>query len=128
MTKLIGIIFLLFSFFSNSYSDDIYKAFAVAIYDENKMGENIQHKTTTQNDYNGICYVKIAIFGKISNNSKIEVNIGNSIGNFQEKIPITNNKNIVIGYEYSFKFYTVTKGHIEVKVDNKLYDSKVFVK
>ena len=98
------------------------------IYDENGKGENVQHTKITQNNYNGICYTKIAIFGNINNNSRIEVIIGNSIGNFENKIPLTNDKNIVIGYEYTFKHYTVEKGHIEVKIDNKLYDSKVFVK
>ena len=125
MSRLILIFFFLFSF---SYSNDIYKAFAVAIYDENNHGENIQHSKITQNDYNGICYTKIAIFGKVSNNSKIDINIGNSLGNLENKIPLTNNKNIVIGYEYTFKHYTVDKGYIEVRVDNKLYDSKVYVK
>lgn len=125
MSRLILIFFFLFSF---SYSNDIYKAFAVAIYDENNHGENVQHTKITQNNYNGICYTKIAIFGNINNNSRIEVIIGNSIGNFENKIPLTNDKNIVIGYEYTFKHYTVEKGHIEVKIDNKLYDSKVFVK
>ena len=124
MAKLIFLFFLLLSF---SYSNTIYKAFAVAIYDENGKGENVQHTKITQNNYNGICYTKIAIFGNINNNSRIEVIIGNSIGNFENKIPLTNDKNIVIGYEYTFKHYTVEKGHIEVKIDNKLYDSKVFV-
>ena len=100
MSRLILIFFFLFSF---SYSNDIYKAFAVAIYDENNHGENIQH-------------------------SKIDINIGTSLGNLENKIPLTNNKNIVIGYEYTFKHYTVDKGYIEVRVDNKLYDSKVYVK
>ena len=125
MAKLIFLFFLLLSF---SYSNTIYKAFAVAIYDENGKGENIQHAKITQNNYSDICYTKIAIFGNINNNSRIEVIIGNSIGNFENKIPLTNDKNIVIGYEYTFKHYTVEKGHIEVKIDNKLYDSKVFVK
>ena len=115
MSRLILIFFFLFSF---SYSNDIYKAFAVAIYDENNHGENIQHSKITQNDYNG----------KVSNNSKIDINIGTSLGNLENKIPLTNNKDIVIGYEYTFKHYTVDKGYIEVRVDNKLYDSKVYVK
>lgn len=125
MARLIFLFFLLLSF---SYSNNIYKAFAVAIYDENGKGENIQHAKITQNNYSDICYTKIAIFGKINNNSRIEVNIGNSIGNFENKVPLINDKNIVIGYEYSFKHYTVEKGYIEIRIDNKLYDSKVFVK
>lgn len=125
MARLIFLFFLLLSF---SYSNNIYKAFAVAIYDENGKGENIQYAKITQNNYSDICYTKIAIFGKINNNSRIEVNIGNSIGNFENKVPLINDKNIVIGYEYSFKHYTVEKGYIEIRIDNKLYDSKVFVK
>lgn len=122
------VLFLLLLFINFSFSTEIYKAFAVAIFDENFKGENVQHSKSTQNNYNGICYTKIAIFGTINNNSKIDVTIGNSIGNFENKTPLTNDKNIVIGYEYTFKHYTVNKGFIEVRIDNKLYDSKVFVK
>ena len=57
MAKLIFLFFITIFFLLNT----IYKAFAVAIYDENGKGENVQHIKITQNNYNGICYTKIAI-------------------------------------------------------------------
>ncbi len=125
MARLILILSILFSI---SYSNQINKAFVFAIFDENGKSENLQNSYSTQNDYNEICYTKIAVFGKILHNTNVTVNIGNSIGNFESKTPITDIRKIVIGYEYTFKHYSVTSGRIEVKVDNKLYDARVFVK
>lgn len=85
-------------------------------------------KKITQDDYNGICFSKIVIFGNISNNSKIEVKIGNSLGYIQNQIPIYNKNKIKIGTEITFIHYNVDKGYFEIKIDNKLYDSKVFIK
>ena len=35
---------------------------------------------------------------------------------------------IKIGEELTFKHFNVKKGYFEVKIDNKIYDSKVFIK
>ena len=58
----------------------------------------------------------------------IEVKIGNSLGYLENSLPIYNNQKIYIGEELTFKHYNVSKGYFEVKIDNKLYDTKVFVK
>jgi len=127
MKKFILTLFLtisnLFSFDSN-----IQGSYAIGVFHENGTGENIQHKKITQDDYNGTCFSKIVIFGNISNNSKIEVKIGNSLGYIQNQIPIYNKNKIKIGIEITFIHYNVDKGYFEIKIDNKLYDSKVFIK
>ncbi|RXJ85750.1 hypothetical protein [Arcobacter cloacae] len=127
MKKFILTLFLtisnLFSFDSN-----IQGSYAIGVFHENGTGENIQHKKITQDDYNGTCFSKIVIFGDISNNSKIEVKIGNSLGYIQNQIPIYNKNKIKIGTEITFIHYNVDKGYFEIKIDNKLYDSKVFIK
>lgn len=127
MKKFILTLFLtisnLFSFDSN-----IQGSYAIGVFHENGTGENIQHKKITQDDYNGTCFSKIVIFGNISNNSKIEVKIGNSLGYIQNQIPIYNKNKIKIGTEITFIHYNVDKGYFEIKIDNKLYDSKVFIK
>lgn len=121
---------LLIIFYSNffAFSSDIRAAYAIGIFHENGTGENIQHKKSSQNDYNGICFSKIVIFGNYNQNSKIEVKIGNSLGHLKNKAPIFNDKKIQIGNELTFIHYTVTKGLFEIKIDDKLYDSKVFIK
>ena len=111
-----------------SFDSDIRSAVAVGVYHENGNGENVQHKKITDDDYNGTCFSKIVIFGYYSNNSNIEVKIGNSIGHFQRKIPIFNDFKIKIGDELTFKHYNISKGYFQVKINNKLYDTKVFVK
>lgn len=122
------IVLLLILLLNLSYSSNIQKAFAVAVFDEDGKGENIQNKRITENDYNGICYSKIIIFGQFNNNLNLDIKIGNSIGTYESKIPISNQNNIVIGYELTFKHYTVTSGYFEVRIDGKLYDTKVFIK
>lgn len=123
-------ILTLFLIISNLFSFDsnIQGSYAIGIFHENGTGENIQHKKITQDDYNGICFSKIVIFGNISNNSKIEVKIENSLGYIQNQIPIYNKNKIKIGTEITFIHYNVDKGYFEIKIDNKLYDSKVFIK
>ena len=110
-----------------SMPNDIQASYAVAVFHENGTGENIQHKKITDQDYNGICFSKIVVFGEIRN-KKIEVKIGNALGYFESSIPIYNNQKIYIAEELTFKHYNVSKGYFEVKIDNKLYDTKVFVK
>jgi len=111
----------------NAYNSKINSAYAIAIFHENEKGENIQHTRKTKDDYNGICYSKIVVFGKVTN-AKTSVKIGNSVGTFIRAIPIYNKYKIKIAQEQTFKHYNVTKGYIEVRVNKKLYDSKVFVK
>lgn len=126
MNKFIYLLILstitLFGFGSN-----IQASYAIGIFDEKGNGENIQHKKITDNDYDGTCFSKIVIFGNTVN-SKIQVKIGNSLGYFVKSISIYNNKKIKIGEEITFKHYNIKKGYFEVKINNKLYDTKVFVK
>jgi len=111
----------------NAYSSQIKTAHAIAIFHENGNGENIQHLRKTKDDYNGTCFSKIVVFGRL-NNIMPDVKIGNSKGNFIKSIPIYNKQKIKIAQEMTFKHYKVTKGYMEVRVNNKLYDSKVFIK
>ncbi len=108
-------------------SSDIQKAIATGVFHANGRGEKVQHVTTTEENYDGTCYSKIAVFGKIDNKN-IKVRIGDSLGYFQNSIPIYNIQNILIGYELTFLHYNVTKGLFEVSIDGRIYDSKVFVK
>jgi hypothetical protein len=111
----------------NAYSTKIRTAHAIGIFHENGNGENIQHVRKTKDDYNGICYSKIVVFGKL-NGIKPKVKIGNSVGAFIKTISIYNKQKIKIAEEITFKHHNVTKGYIEVRIKEKLYDSKVFVK
>lgn len=110
-----------------SLSDDIKEAYAIAVFHDNGNGENVQHKKTTDADYNGDCFSKIAVLGKIKNND-IQVRIGNSVGYFVNSISIFNVQNIKIGTEITFRHYNVSKGYFEVKIDGRIVDSKVYVK
>lgn len=110
--------------FSNSH---IQGAYAIGIFDENGNGENIQHLTKTQNAYNGFCYSKIAVFGN-NPNDFIEVEIGESKGYIVGNSPIYNKYKIKIGEEIAFKHFNLTSGYFKVKINHKIYDSKVFVK
>ncbi|MBU3014101.1 hypothetical protein KO488_04980 [Poseidonibacter lekithochrous] len=111
----------------NAYSSQIKTAHAIGIFHQNGNGENIQHLRKTKDDYNGTCFSKIVVFGRL-NNIMPDVKIGNSKGNFIKSIPIYNKQKIKIAQEMTFKHYKVTKGYMEVRVNNKLYDSKVFIK
>ena len=108
-------------------SSDIKEALAVGVFHENGAGEKVQRKKITDENYDGICFSKIVVIGKIENKS-IKVRIGESLGYIQNSIPVYNVQNILIGYEITFIHYTVTNGVIEVSIDGRIYDSKVFVK
>lgn len=112
---------------SNAYTTQIKAAHAIGIFHKNGDGENIQHVRKTKDDYNGTCYSKIVVFGKL-NNIKPKIKIGNSIGVFIKAIPIYNMRKIKIAQEMTFKHYNVTKGYIKVTIGKKLFDSKVYVK
>ena len=43
-------------------------------------------------------------------------------------ISIYNKQKIYIAEELTFKHYNVSKGYFEVKINDKIYDTKVFVK
>ena len=111
----------------NAYSSKIKSAHAIGVFHQNGKGENIQHVRETKQNYNGTCYSKIVIFGTF-NQVKVDVKIGNSTGTFYKSIPIYNKQKIKIAQEQTFIHKNVTKGYLEVRVNNKLYDSKVFVK
>lgn len=108
-------------------SNDIQEAYAIAVFHSNGEGENVQHKKITNADYNGDCFSKIAVLGRIDNKD-IQVRIGDSVGYFVNSIPIFNIQNIKIGTEITFQHYNVSKGYFEVKIDGRILDSKVFVK
>lgn len=110
-----------------SYSSNIKQARAIGIFDENGNGENIQRSRKTKNDYNGTCYIKVFVEGKLLN-QKPQVKIGNSLGHFQNSKSIYDKKKIKIGEVYLFKIYNVKKGYISVKIGNRTFDKKVFVK
>ncbi len=125
MKKIAIISLFLFTFiYGKSLPRGIY---AIAIFDEKGIGENVQHTRKTKNDYNGICYTKIFILGELFH-SNPEVTIGTSRGHYQSRIPIFNNKKIKIGEELLYKHYNVKKGYIEVSLYGKIYDTKVYVK
>ncbi len=125
MRILIFIFFTSFALFATN--SEIQASYSVGVFHENGSGENVQHKKITDQDYNGVCFSKIVVFGEIRN-KKIEVKIGKSLGYFESSIPIYNNQKIYIAEELTFKHYNVSKGYFEVKIDDKIYDTKVFVK
>ncbi|RXJ68926.1 hypothetical protein CRV08_05685 [Halarcobacter ebronensis] len=110
-----------------AFETNVKQMFAIGIFDENGVGENIQNVRKTKRDYNGTCYTKIFLRGEISN-TKPTVKIGDSIGHYENSEPITNKNNIIIGKIITFKHYTVTNGVIEVFLGKDLYDARVFVK
>ena len=111
----------------NAYSSKIINAHAIGIFHQNKKGENIQHLKETKENYNGTCYSKIVIFGNM-NKDKADVRIGNATGVLTKSISIYNKQKIKIAQEQTFIHKNVTKGYFEVRINRKLYDSKVFVK
>lgn len=111
---------------SFAFETKIYQAFAIGVFHKNGKGENIQHKKITEEDYNGEVYSKIAVIGKL-NSTIPKVKIGNSIGTLIDRKPIFKD-NRLLGEELSFKQYTVKKGYFTVRIKNRLYDTKVFVK
>ncbi|APW64770.1 hypothetical protein LPB137_02365 [Poseidonibacter parvus] len=111
----------------NAYSSKIKKVHAIGIFHENGKGENVQHLKETKDNYNGTCYSKIVIFGNM-NKDKADVRIGNSTGVLTKSISIYNKQKIKIAQEQTFIHKKVTKGYLEVRINKKLYDSKVFVK
>lgn len=125
MKNILLFLFLISSLFAKT--PNIQKAVAVGIFDENGNGENIQHKKFSDNDYNGICFSKIVVFGKIEQNN-IDVKIGNSIGHFIKSIPIYSKEKHLIAHELTYKHFNITKGYFSIKIDNKLFDTKVFIK
>ena len=110
-----------------AYNSKIEAAYAIGIFDEKGDGENIQHKRITNKDYNNICYSRIVVFGNIPH-ARVQVKIGNSLGHFEKSIFVYNKHKIKIAEEITFKHYTVEKGYFEVRINNKLYDTKVFIK
>ncbi|AXH08815.1 hypothetical protein CP960_00880 [Malaciobacter halophilus] len=129
MKKLIffKVVLLFLSLNLYSASTNIKSAHAIGIFDEHGNGENVQHTRRTKADYNGTCYTKIVVFGQYFH-TKPEVYIGNSKGYFQKSESIFNKRKIKIAEVLTYKHYTVTKGYIKVKIDNKTYDFKVYVK
>lgn len=110
----------------NLFASNI-KSYAIAVFDKNGNGENIQHKRKTTYDYNGDIYSKVVV---LSTNSKIipSIYIGKSKGHFLKSEAIFNSKKRHIAYEITYRHYNVTKGYFEVFINNSLKDSKVFVK
>lgn len=128
MKKLITLLFLINLNLFALTSDDIKEAFAIGMFHSSGSGEKVQNKKVTEDNYDGTCFSKIAILGKLGNNLNIKVRIGSSIGTYQTKAPIYNAKNILIGYELTFIHESVTSGILEVSIDGRIYDSKLYVK
>lgn len=108
-----------------SYQTTFINAYALTIFD-NKKSENIQTKYKTKYNYENEVYITIVVFAKALNN-KPTVNIGSSIGHYISSKRVIKNR-LIIGHELTYKFYTVTKGYLEIRYDNKLYDGKTFIK
>lgn len=125
--KKIYLLLILLSINVFAYSSNIQGAYAIAVFDKNGNGENVQHKMKTDKDYNGTCFSKIVVFGFL-NNKTPQVKIGNSIGQFIKSTPVYGQRNLKIGEELTYKHFGIEKGYFEIRIDNKLYDTKVFVK
>jgi hypothetical protein len=124
--KILTLLFLL-NLSLYAFSTKISSAHAIAIFDKQGNGENIQHLRISKHDYNGLCYSKIVVIGKL-NKTMPTVNIGSSKGHFQKSISIYNRDKIKIGEELTYKHENVTKGYFEVRILGKLFDTKVFIK
>ena len=103
------------------------QAFAIAIFDKNGNGENIQHLRFSKNDYNGTCFSKIVVFGNV-NVKDITVKIGNSFGHYLNSRPIYSKSKLLIANEITFKHFAITKGYFEIKINDKIFDTKVYIK
>jgi hypothetical protein len=124
--KKIFILFIIAFTSVYAYKSNIKGIYAVGIFDAQGRGENIQHKRKTKNDYNGICYTKIFLYGNAFN-VKPEVSIGNSIGHYVNAKPIYDKRNIKIGEELTYKHLNVQNGLLKVTLRNRIFDSKVYV-
>lgn len=127
MMKKILFCFGIFTLSAYAYTSKIINGYAVSIYDEKMVEENIQAKRKSKKDYQGICYTKVYIFGKVLNNGNTKVMIGNSIGHKIKENPIHKNR-LIIGKEIIFKHYTVSKGYLKLYFDGKLLDTKTYIK
>lgn len=110
-----------------SMQSKLINAYAVSIYDAQMIEENIQSKRTTKKDYEGICFTKIYVFGKVLHQGNITVKIGNTIGHKVEEQAIHKNR-LIIGKSILFKHYGVSKGYLQVFLNGKLKDSKTFIR
>lgn len=124
MIKLILIFGLILNF---SYANSkVYTAYSLAIYNSKGEKELIKNKAKTKEDYQGVCISEVFVnFTK--NTPYIEVKIGNSIGHKISSKAVYKN-NIKVGEIIKFKHYGVNKGYLSIKVNNKIYDQKTFIK
>ena len=122
-------ILILFIATSNLFSmpSDIQASYAIGVFHENGMGEKVQNKKITEDNYEGTCFSKIVVLGKIQDNN-IQVRIGDSLGYMENTTNVYNIQNIKIGTEITFRHYNISNGYFEVKIDGRIYDYKVFVK
>lgn len=115
-------------FFTFLNSQNIQKSFLVAIYDKNRV-ENVQHKIKTDFEYKGEIFFIVAIIGSYNKNTNIVTKINGSKGKLIDTKALYNNiTKKIYGYELTFKHLDVRKGYFEIFIDDKLYDTKVFVK
>ena len=124
--KKIILLILLISSHIFGFKSDVKKIFAIGIFNEKGLGENIQNVVKTNNDYNGTCYTKIYLWGTNFKTTP-KVLIGSSIGKYVKSKPIYNKK-VLIGKVMTFKHTNVTKGKLKVYYRQKLYDARVFIK
>lgn len=107
-------------------SSKIYNAYALTISDENGKKENIQNKRATTSDFNGICFVEIFVNSKYKTDIP-KVTIDTAIGHFQSSKSVYKNK-IKVGEIMLFKFYNIRKGYLKITINDKLYDTKTFIR
>ena len=108
------------------FKSDVKQIFAIGVFNQNGIGENIQNVKKTKKDYNGICFTKIYLKGN-NFNIKPKVMIGDSIGKFVEAKPVFNKK-ILIGKIITFKHTNVTNGLLKVYFRKKLFDARVYIR
>ena len=124
-TLILTLIFIKLQLFA--FSNDVKRIFAIGIFDTSKKGENLQNTRETKRDYNGVCYTKIYLYGRITK-MKPKVKIGNSIGHYENSQAVYNKEKIKIGQIITYKHYNVTDGILKVYLGKKLYDSRIYVK
>ena len=90
-------ILILFIATSNLFSmpSDIQASYAIGVFHENGMGEKVQNKKITEDNYEGTCFSKIVVLGKIQDNN-IQVRIGDSLGYMENTTNVYNIQNIKI--------------------------------
>jgi len=123
-------VLIFFIFSSYLYANDIQKAFLASIYDNQyNLIENVQHKTITNNKYFGTYLFNVVVIGNYNKNVKVVTKINNSVGKLIKTEVLFNKINKrVYGKILFFELNVEQSGYFEVFINNKLYDTKVFIR